>query len=558
LTARLPKKQSLITVEFYNKLADILYYKNKSFNTKIIKSCPFKNKGMKFDKSCSCEACNYYLKGLEVFLDCYDNRQSEKILGRVIELVDRVKKKEKEFSSLELTIFAMSISDFGDTLLTCLDGLIDLNHLLLLCMKDIGDFVKEKGEIENQIKYIVVCFKAAAYLYRKAGDHKSFSFQNTKLLYLIKNILLEGKISEPIEFTVFRNSIDKLSTESINGIYSAYEHIHTYEINRFKNILNDNADKLLKPPDISLNRISLNTEITEIVVLHQEIKLLITKDINEAQRLEAEVNNLVNPYNLISSMYVRFLTLRLKAMSNQKQLGILFKNESLLNEFPDYEPIIHYYYEYFKDRSVKDVEELEFLIKDSIFCNNEILKILYTFGYSYFINHSLIAETHENLYYWCKFYISYLELIDSLNYENEPDWINYGKQLEPKSIRSFVNETKKENGEILEKIKKSTIKLDLGSLIEPDNLPFIMPAYQCEKAISEYYAAVESHSQGRAYKNLIENMNYLNDDFNDRLFHFSIGLERFSLNRGVIKEKISRLKEERESSQINNISLYIN
>ena len=87
-------------------------------------------------------------------------------------------------------------------------------------------------------------------------------------------------------------------------------------------------------------------------------------------------------------------------------------------------------------------------------------------------------------------------------------------------------------------------------MIEPDNLQFISPLYQCEKAINAYYSTIYTHKQGHAYKNLIENMYYLNDDFNDELYHFSIAMERFKISNNFISDKIKRLKTRARNSDI--------
>ena len=73
-------------------------------------------------------------------------------------------------------------------------------------------------------------------------------------------------------------------------------------------------------------------------------------------------------------------------------------------------------------------------------------------------------------------------------------------------------------------------------------MQFITTHYQQEQALKRYYSAIETHTEGRAYKNFIENMSYLNDDFNDKLYHFSTAVERYKIGTGQIKEKIEILR----------------
>ena len=171
----------------------------------------------------------------------------------------------------------------------------------------------------------------------------------------------------------------------------------------------------------------------------------------------------------------------------------------------------------------KALETTKCLINDSVFCLFEITKIFSTFEYSFRMNHSILGEIHERLCIWSSWY----EVLKKIA-ENEEE--------EPYCLKS--------------------IKEDLAKLIEPGNLPFITKRYQCEKAILEYTAAIETHSQGVAYHNLIDNMYYLNDDFNDASFHFSIALERYKDSLSPFHKEVEELKKRFEESKIYQVDSY--
>ena len=63
---------------------------------------------------------------------------------------------------------------------------------------------------------------------------------------------------------------------------------------------------------------------------------------------------------------------------------------------------------------------------------------------------------------------------------------------------------------------------------------------------------LEMHNEGRRYKEVIENMYYLNDDFNDNHFHFSAALERYKINCEVIQERIKNIQQELERGKTTN------
>ncbi|MCX6232921.1 MAG: hypothetical protein NTZ33_15435 [Bacteroidetes bacterium] len=74
-------------------------------------------------------------------------------------------------------------------------------------------------------------------------------------------------------------------------------------------------------------------------------------------------------------------------------------------------------------------------------------------------------------------------------------------------------------------------------------MKFISERYHAEMAIDHYRSARQTHSEGIAYKHLIENMSFLNDDFSDKLSHFYTSLERYNLRNGGIKDDVKKLKK---------------
>jgi hypothetical protein len=541
-------KNEHIKSEFYNKIGDILFYKNRSFSSESKISCPFElYKIVEKQKCCACEACFYYRKGLNQLLEKY-GYSFKNIKNLIAELTG--KDNSRIISSNELVSMAMMVSDLGDTMLTCLEksSIDTIDDLPYIGNKDNSSNEKDKTKIINKanpVETILIYYRMAAFLYRRAGDHRSYAFQYMKYLYIFKlSLTLDIKIIKTIKDE--NHIIHKIARASLNGMYSAYEHIHSYEINRFKHIFNDNTNRLL-PLDTSLNRISLNAEIDELSVLVKEIELLMDPTCDE--KLES-IDSIVNPYNLVTNMNTRFLRLRLKALANQfKFTNLLGLDSNKFKATLSFNQITKIYKKIVKPSFLVDIDQFEFLITDSIFCNFEMLKILNTFGNSFSINHSLMAETHEKLLIWSQLLGVYLMLRDFYNNQMPQD-------SKSNLVSRFEDFYEKGSEKGIEKICKTMIISKLEKLIERDNLPFIMPFYQCEKALNEYWASYECHSQGRAYKQLIENMYYLNDDFNDKLYHFTIALERFKNSDGYIFSKIAELKGIIEEIRVYSITNY--
>lgn len=151
----------------------------------------------------------------------------------------------------------------------------------------------------------------------------------------------------------------------------------------------------------------------------------------------------------------------------------------------------------FNFKSIEDEQEkahlaIEFFITDSIFCLHEIIKLVRIYGVTYMVNYSIIANAHSKMGDWCNFYYSYFRNV-------------------PSNRANRIRET-------------------LKTLIGVDNLQFIGTRYHYEKAREAYYSLLELHREGKAYRTMIENMFYLNDDFDDTIYQFNAAAERHRIN----------------------------
>lgn len=224
----------------------------------------------------------------------------------------------------------------------------------------------------------------------------------------------------------------------------------------------------------------------------------------------------MSPYNCINSMYARIIELRFAANLNFKIFEDLgfdnLKKNSSIEEFNNI----------FRGKSIrinsifgKEIDPgmaMEFLIADSIFCLHEMIKICKIFGNSYMIVHSVWAIAHKELASWCTYYFNYLR--------------NCSKEAEER---------------IQENLKEKIGLADFNIL---------SPNYHFEQALKHFRMAKETHSEGNAYNRIIENMYYLDDDFNDSLFHFCAAMERYKINSGKINKDIDSIKEKLEQSSV--------
>jgi hypothetical protein len=110
-----------------------------------------------------------------------------------------------------------------------------------------------------------------------------------------------------------------------------------------------------------------------------------------------------------------------------------------------------------------------------------------------------------------------------------------------------------------------SIHIDNGSefmkkfeeLIGTENMPYITANYQQRKAIKYYYAALGTHKEGIYYKDQLMKMNYLNGDFCDTWFHFTMAIERYRINTEKIRKELKSVKGNSEGAEMYNHDNYL-
>ena len=160
------------------------------------------------------------------------------------------------------------------------------------------------------------------------------------------------------------------------------------------------------------------------------------------------------------------------------------------------------------------------LILNSVFNLSQIDRIINTYGVNYILSYSYMAKTHEHLGTWLK----HLHLCRILNNRYELG---------------------------------ITIDHTLQELVGPQLSTTFDPLTSYQVALQFYYQAIQLHKEGDAYRHQINNFVYLEDDYNDNLYHFGAALERLLINSGSIRQKIDFLKRELGTASMYKYSTYV-
>ncbi|GHA34130.1 hypothetical protein GCM10007103_14660 [Salinimicrobium marinum] len=143
-----------------------------------------------------------------------------------------------------------------------------------------------------------------------------------------------------------------------------------------------------------------------------------------------------------------------------------------------------------------------------IFCYKNLFKTINTYGISYTMSYSYLANIYKNVVNWCPV---------------------------AEKIEEYLRKP-------VQKSKKDKLHQDLRMIFE-DNLLLFRKDANVEKAIENYEKAISVHSEGAEYKSMIRDMYMLEDDFNDNLTHFFAALERSLINVGIVETNLKRLNE---------------
>jgi hypothetical protein len=274
--------------------------------------------------------------------------------------------------------------------------------------------------------------------------------------------------------------------------------------------------------------LSIENRMTKEISTDFKDQLLKIKDMIK-YRAEKERNE--------SNVYVELLSILLFDINNR---NINIPQTQTQKIFADYF--------YFENRNQTNLEILEKLIAESIFCLKEVIRLDKTIGDSYLFNHSYIASMYEKLADWTILYECYNNIKEAIK--------NPNKKVEDEKLKMAFNLFSNDKSLLKGILSYSQIETHLEDLLGNEWKQQLSGFYENQQAISHYYRAKETHEGGRAYFNIIDNLYYIKEDFNDRAKHFNIALERFKIQSGKIDKAIERLKKRYQKSKLYDVNNY--
>jgi len=566
------KRISTLKADYYNNVGSILFYKNSSFEKHDLNVFGISTPKQGKDFYPSVSAFYYYMTSLRHYLNSAtgtnEKDQTTDFNEIIIEAANLLISPDKYFINSNLLYNIGNIlSKIGDALLTFIDN---ENNTTLLGSEilemfrwdssqsaDIASrirsfFIKTKLKSVLDIDTSLIIYRLAGRFYLKAGREYSYAFQYKKFLYIVKDYIEVNYdfIKDNYEdVTICNQSIriidkqlyEKIAIKIFNSITWVSKVSNRPQILKYREVLdikNRNEDR-----DFIYNNISTSNEAKEAIFLVEEIKLKINRIIGNNNY---PLNNFFNtPYSNISSKFVRILELKYRCELNyslfrefvgENNISELLSPSIDIDKLKDiknfqanilqdskhekWEGILIKIDPKFKASGLSNSDcsdIVKFLIQDSIFCLFDIVKAINIFGINYTTNNSFLANAHRKLGNWC-------QILEHLN--NDEDI-------------------------------KENLQNGLKKLLGTDAIYQLEPRYHYELSINYSYSAIQMHSEGKAYKETLNHMYFLQDDFNDNLYHFCASNERYRINTGVVRSKINRMKKHVGKSRVYKYESYI-
>lgn len=294
----------------------------------------------------------------------------------------------------------------------------------------------------------------------------------------------------------------------------------------------------------------------------------------------------MGPYKQISTLSQNVANLRFKVLLNEKiaekildgiihfgQINQVDKGEyieALSNYFRLNTNVSNILREYnIKIGENEDLDQkidiINYLISDSLFCLSKIFDLIIPLNNTTLFSYSFLGEISENLLHWnFAFEILYLVYIAVDHSDSEPELFNgrtllkrYNKQEKPKLYQDFDLLKNAMANLTTDRNLSAKFKNLVRKGISQDRLQHLINNYQLESAIRSYSRAIEMHTEGKAYKEMIQTLYFLDDDLNNDTYQQHISIERYFINAGFIDDKIEYLKDKSGLSPIYELNSYL-
>lgn len=588
------------------KVEKLLLYELKVDDSLLHKSqdC-MRHRNVLFEKGrrLPCYACKYY------------NLSFDSIIKRILNLSAGEKGKSKavglmlwlighgtQMASMQethLTLIANTLKGLANVMLGCSDDSCKINRRFL--EKLFASFYSfyEKGnskecnatfDLDDELTSLeksILLYMEAGIFFDKAGSENNAVLMFRQILEILNFYLRiarhldhEGEKNGRIDaITAFLTDIERLVNHIITILYRRYDSVNMLEIEKMKDLFGKDIDE-----DVSLHKLPLSPDVEELIYRYLSLRIRCKKP--ECIK-DIYSSNLMGRYKQINTLSQNIQNLRFKFLMNETIFDRVFNIRrdkggfnfdtligSITARFESSEDISDILRQYgleperYSDPFKVKIDALNFFVVDNLTCLAKIADILLplnnpTLFISYFLG-------DINLYteYWRRLYNALLLLYkdadryahgdimnnredNDANGETQTEYMQVKNKESYKKLYRYIANHK--GSEELSPKLRDFLKSKAGS----DGLERLAWNYNAELAVLNYSKAIEMHTEGRAYKDIIPTLYFLDDDLNNDTLQQQLAIERYLINSGNLDKRIAQMQKRLEPSRIFKVENYV-
>lgn len=407
----------------------------------------------------------------------------------------------------------------------------------------------------------------AALLYEMIGEYKAAHSVYCQMLDAIQTCLPSTGFNASERMLSFCHFI---ALKSIQDSYKHYGHINTTEIDSFKRMLNLNLIT-----DISLDDLSNSPEI-EIVLYkyynicfmsyNQNIIFKVLNHVLKTRQLGCD--------KIISCLVQNIQNMRFKEVVNEQILFILMPGfreafyegkhdvmttlqifDTYLYNNEGFDSIMsHLKWNICDEVSSNDDNRFQlliYLVTDSLFCLNKVTDILSPLYSTTLYNNMYIGECYEREFVWNHLLISLREVLYFADSKDKNHFITgfqkrYKYKFDEKTVQAVFAHISKYITNLptwheWKALAESPVEIVYDKIC-PSSHRYLTSTYLIGNAVDYYHKAVEMHTGGKTYKEMMSTLYFLEDDLFNNSCYFKFALELYCLNNGHIQKKIDSLE----------------
>lgn len=410
-----------------------------------------------------------------------------------------------------------------------------LRNKHLSALEAMNKIIEDQYMNDKMVK-IGMLYLLSTLFYRKATAYNMSSHMYMKLLTLLKyNASYKCPMEEQGEALL--NKVIRNTSSSFKDICFEYQQ-DINNIFQSAGIISPNKEELEENRTNIYKRFNkhslLYTECSESIIAYYGI-LLASIPKSGPYNYENKIIKLYktffdsSKYDIYSNIYYRIKLLKFKSEMNYRWLRVIICGKNRILENIDYVTANESFYQsglkelvqelykneknsieklntLFKNEEIDTCinvdnteyknykEKILFLVRDSLFNLNEVLKFVQIYGETFILTNLFVADTYDKMNCWYKI----KELIDRTNAKDEFHELLY-------------------------------------KLIGKKQFEQAQECWSWANAARFYYKAQEVHKEGRSYKDIINRACFLNDEFSDQRMHFITARERRKINQDDFK-----------------------